>query len=343
MHCSKDLRWELPITPQGISQDQQQQSSQPTDPSNSQPQRTSTDLRTQLLKTILPAVLTPLGLAGLLSYSAISRSSQQQAEQLLEGETIVAGRVLYIFLEEAKRIPATLAASPLVVEAASTAAKVSQVKNLAKLPYYEVEESFSDPPLIQENKALNYYLHKTTAIHEFAEISFTEKHGFNVAYNTRTPDFVQRDENWWQRAKNSPSQQVIQTKFDDTDDRFVIEFSQAITDPATDEFLGVVRGVLPASVFSSIFKNLLKDLEIGDSQYMQLLALKQDETVAVVDTIYQGKSKDQPQKLLGAKDQAVVQNLKILLEAVETGETVQQKGLTIKSANSELFPNLKLA
>ncbi|NEO88829.1 MAG: GAF domain-containing protein [Moorea sp. SIO3G5] len=347
MHCSTDLPWELPVTPQGISQDRQQhyhqQSSQPTDSNNSQPQRKSNDLRTQLLKTILPAVLTPLGLAGLFSYSAISRSSQQQAEQLLEGETLVAGRVFYIFLEEAKRIPATLAASPLVVEAASTAAKVSQDQNLSKLPYYEVEEYFSATRLIEPNQALNYYLRKTTEMYEFAEISFTEKHGFNVAYNSPTSDFVQRDEAWWQVAKDDPSQQVINTKFDDTDDRFVIEFSKAITDPATDEFLGVVRGVLPASVFSTIFKNLLKDLEIGDSQSMQLLALKQDDTVAVVDTIYQGKSKDQPQKLLGAKDQALVQNLKILLKAVETGQTVQQKGLTIKSANSELFPNLKLA
>ncbi|NEO81482.1 GAF domain-containing protein [Moorena sp. SIO4G3] len=343
MHCSKDLRWELPVTPQGITQYRQRQSSELTDRNNSQTQRKSNDLRTQLLKTILPAVLTPLGLAGLFSYSAISRSSQQQAEQLLEGETLVAGRVLYIFLEEAKRIPATLAASPLVVEAASTAAKVSQVKNLAKLPYYEVEDSFSATRLIQPNQALNYYLHKTTAIHEFVEISFTEKHGFNVAYNTPTHDFVQRDEAWWQVAKNNPSQQVMNTRFDDTNNRFVIDFSKAITDPATDEFLGVVRGVLPASVFSTIFKNLLKDLEIGDSQYMQLLALKKDDTVAVVDTIYQGKSQEQPQKLLGAKDKAVVQNLKILLEAVETGKTVQQKGLTIKSANSPLFPNLKLA
>ncbi len=343
MPVSRKLPWELPVTPQGISQDQQQQSSEPKDSNNSQAQRKSNDLRTQLLKTILPAVLTPLGLAGLLSYSVISRSSQQEAEQLLEGETLVAGRVFYIFLEEAKRIPATLAANPLVVEAASSAAKVSQVKNLPKLPYYEVEESFSATRLIQPNQTLNDYLRKTTEIHEFTEISFTEKHGFNVAYNTPTPDFVQRDEAWWQLAKNAPSQQVIKTKFDDTDNRFVIEFSKAITDPATDEFLGVVRGVLPASIFSTIFKNLLKDLEIGDSQYMQLLALKQDDTVAVVDTIYQGKSKDQPQKLLGAKDQALVQNLKILLEAVETGQTVQQNGLTIKSANSELFPNLKLA
>ncbi|NEQ83687.1 MAG: hypothetical protein F6K26_26880, partial [Moorea sp. SIO2I5] len=342
MHFSKDLRWELPVTPQGITQYRQQQSSELTDRNNSQPQK-SNHLRTQLLKTILPAVLTPLGLAGLLSYSAISRSSQQQAEQLLEGDTLVAGRVLYIFLEEAKRIPATLAASPLVVEAASTAAKVSQVKNLAKFPYYEVEDSFWATRLIQPNQALNYYLRKTTEIHDFTEISFTEKHGFNVAYNTPTSDFVQRDETWWQRAKDNPSEQVIHTKFDDNDNRFVIEFSKAITDPETDEFIGVVRGVLPASVFSTIFKNLLKDLEIGDSQYMQLLVLKEDDTVAVVDTIYQGKSKEQPQKLLGAKDKAVVQNLKILLEAVETGKTVQKKGLTIKSANSELFPNLKLA
>ncbi|MBE9125865.1 MULTISPECIES: methyl-accepting chemotaxis protein [unclassified Coleofasciculus] len=300
----------------------------------------STPLRTQLLRTILPAVLVPLGLAGLVSYGIISQRTQQQTEQVLRSEALLASDVVNELLHEAEKIPATIANNPLVINAARAATAAAQSEGLLGLPIDQLEQSFSANKLLQSNPTLNTYLAKTAETSEFAELFFTEKNGFNVAYSSPTSDFVQRDEPWWENTKTGSSGTFIEPTFDESANTFGIELSQTITDPNSGEFLGVVKGVLPASAFGSVLNSMLEQLRIAKSQAVQLLALKEDGTVAVVDTL-NGESASNDPIVLGGE--TIAQGAKGLIESVQSqnsgqslGDGLPLKGLKIDSVTSRL-------
>lgn len=309
---------------------------------NSLLQHHSTPLRLQLLRTLLPAVLVPLGLAGLVGYGIVSQRAQQQTEQVLRSEALLASEVVNELLQEAEKIPALVAANPLVINSARASATLAQTQGLPELPIEQLEASFSATKLLQSNQALNDYLKKTAEISQFAELFFTEKHGFNVAYSNPTSDFVQHDEAWWQTTKADKSGQFIEPIFDESADTFGIELSQAITDPNSGEFLGVVKGVLPATAFGSVLNNLLSELRIARSQAVQLLALKQDGSVAVINTIGVENAGNE-QAVVGGE--AVAQGVKSLIEGTQAqnlgqGSNLPLKGVKIESISSPLGDNL---
>jgi len=244
----------------------------------------STPLRIQLLQTILPAVLVPLGLAGLVTSGIISGRSQEQTEQLLQNEALLTSDLVTELLAEAEKIPAIVAHNPLVINAAKNTATVAQTEGLPTIPIEQLEQTFATNKIVQPNSALNAYLQKTAEVSEFSELFFTDKHGFNVAYSRPTSDFVQRDEQWWQATKTGENR-LIEPTFDQSANTFGIELSQAITDPNSGEFLGVVKGVLPATAFGTVLNNLLSDLHLVDSQIVQLLALTQEGNVTVIHNL----------------------------------------------------------
>jgi methyl-accepting chemotaxis protein PixJ len=157
------------------------------------------------------------------------------------------------------------------------------------------------------------------------EIFFTDKLGFNTAYSNPTSDFVQSDEEWWQKAKTGTNGQFIEPKFDESSKTFGVELNQAITDPASGEFLGVVKGVLPGTAFSSLFSNTLGNLSSGRSQTLQILALKEDGTIAIVNSIGAEETGDN-QKVRGGE--AVVERAKTLIETIQTQKGESGQGVT---------------
>ncbi|HBB32615.1 MAG TPA: chemotaxis protein CheD [Cyanobacteria bacterium UBA9273] len=304
-------------------------------------------LRIQLLQTILPAVLLPLGLAGLVSYGVVSQRTQQQTQQLLKSEALLASDVVNELLEEAQKIPATVAKNPLVINATRATATAAQTGKITNLPIDQVEQSFSATKVLQSNQTLNDYLKKTAEIGEFAELFFTDKYGFNVAYSNPTSDFVQRDESWWQNVKTGKNGQFIEPIFDKSADTFGVELSQSITDLNSGEFLGVVKGVLPATAFGSVLNNLLEELKIADSQVVQLLAIKEDGSVAVINSVGT-ENANNSQDVLGGT--AVAESAKHLIASLQSQNSefgqgasnnrLPVKGLKIESIKSKLGEQL---
>ncbi|HBL11732.1 MAG TPA: chemotaxis protein CheD [Cyanobacteria bacterium UBA11162] len=303
----------------------------------------STPLRIQLLRTLLPAVLVPLGLAGLVNYGLVSQRAQDQTQQLLQSEAILASDVVNELLQEAEKIPATVANNPLVINAANSTEEVVKTKNLSNLSLEQIEQSFSSTKVIQLNQALNNYLKRTAEIGEFAELFFTDKNGFNVAYSNPTSDFVQRDEEWWEKAKTESTGKFIEPTFDESANAFGIELSQSITDPSSGQFLGVVKGVLPANAFGSVLNNLLEEFKIVSSQVVQLLAIKEDGSVAVINSVSSQDSREN-QAVLGGE--TIAGSAKSLLQSVqsqtpESGTAVASqfppvKGLKVEPVKSKL-------
>ena len=227
-------------------------------------------------------------------------------------------------VQEDKKIPATIAINPLVINTARASATAAKTANLPNLPIAQVEQAFATTKVLQPDNGLNEYLKKTAETSEFAELFFTEKNGFNVAYSNPTSDFVQRDEKWWQNAKEELNDQFIEPTFDQSANTFGLELSQAIVDPNSGEFLGVVKGVLPAKAFGFILNNLLERLQIGESQAVQILSLNSDNTVAVISTV-DGKENNNKQTVLGGEK--VAEAVKSLLASTQPQNSGKERSV----------------
>ncbi|MGB5899938.1 MAG: methyl-accepting chemotaxis protein [Geitlerinemataceae cyanobacterium] len=240
-------------------------------------------LRRQLLTWILPGVLVPLGLAGLLGYTVTAQKAIKNAQEQLEGQMLIGSDAANEWLLKIDEVPALIAANPLAIQEARASIEQVQADNLDELPIEELEKQFAETLLLKPNQALNDYLKRSAQIGNLAEIFFTNQYGFNVAYSRRPSDFVQRDEAWWQNAQAGQRQQLL-PEFDESANTLSISIASAITDVQSGEFLGVVKAVVPSSNFEYIL-NLIKDTIQFDSEEAQILALTAGEKAIPIGTL----------------------------------------------------------
>ena len=226
-------------------------------------------LRNQLFLTVLPVVLTPLIISSIIVYKIQQQNSEAQIKPKLREQALLAGEAAKSLLEEELKLPAIVANNPLVIDAARRGSQQVEANNLQQIPIEQVEKSFSTTRLLQPNQDLNDYLRRTAKIGQVAQLFFTEKYGFNVAYTIPPYDFVQRDEQWWQEGK-SKQRLVSAPDFDPSVRLFSINLVQAIADPQSGEFLGVVKSVVPASRFDRV-ASYLEQIKIKGSERVQLV------------------------------------------------------------------------
>ena len=248
-------------------------SAKPATP-QTQPTVAGTPLYRQLLIRILPGVLLPLGFATWLSYALTTREAALDAQKRLRGELLAAAKVAERIIVEAEIVTDSVASNPLIFEAARENAKRAEEEEIVNLSIEEAERQFANTLLLNPSQPMNDYLKRITRIEEIAELFFTEKNGFNVAYSQRTSDFVQRDESWWERGKNTPGQLLIPT-FDESANVRGIDIVERIVDPQTGEFLGVLKAVVPAQTFDRVTSFLL-ELEVFDSEEAQIVAFDEN-------------------------------------------------------------------
>ncbi len=226
-------------------------------------------LRSQLLLTVLPTVLVPLAVASTVGYGIIQQNSETRIKRQLHDQALLAGKAAREILEQEFKLPAMLAHNPLVIDAARSGSQKVEALNLQQLPIERLEKSFSDTRLLEPNQELNDYLRRTAKIGGVAQLFFTERHGFNIAYADPPVDFVQRDEDWWQQGK-SGNRWVSSPDFNQGTKLFSLRLVQAIAAPDSGEFLGVIKSVVSASKFDMVAK-YLERAGIAGSQTVQLL------------------------------------------------------------------------
>ncbi|MFE4105406.1 methyl-accepting chemotaxis protein [Almyronema epifaneia] len=226
-------------------------------------------LRFQLLRGVLPAVLIPLAIAGTVGYRVIHENLEEDLAESVHSKAMLASELTRDYLQEIASVPELVADNPLVIEAAQTASQRSP--DLNDLSAEEVEQRFAETKLLRPSEALNNYLAQTAETTGLAELFFTEQRGLNVAYSSPTSDFVQSDEDWWREAQ-SKGRWVSEPIFDESAGTFGIEFSQAIADPASGDFLGVVKAVVPAdSARLQVIPEMLELAGLEGSQQVQLV------------------------------------------------------------------------
>ncbi len=240
---------------------------------NSTPQKFQgkNTLRNRLLITILPAVLMPLAIASAIGYNITESRMEEQALSQLEEHTLLAGKTVTTFIRDSFKIPDLVAVNPLVIEAMKDGGEKAQIQGLPQQSIDAVEEQFADTKLLEVNTTLNQYLEQIVQSTNSVEIFFTESNGFNIAFSNPTSDFVQRGEGWWENSKAN-GQAVDEPEFDESANAVVVAISEAVKDPQTGEFLGVIKTGIPVTELNS---NIATYLSAG---------LKQSQTVQVVDS-----------------------------------------------------------
>src|SRR5207247_9543568 len=93
-----------------------------------------------------------------------------------------------------------LAACPAVVRAATDAAQQAVKDKLPPLDVPTLERMFNQRRMLGGDADLAAYVTGYPQRSDYAELFFTERHGYIVLSSGRTSDFVQSHSAWWQRA-----------------------------------------------------------------------------------------------------------------------------------------------
>src|SRR6266436_526315 len=182
----------------------------------------------------------------------------------------VATRVAAIvsqYLKERHHEVASLASMPQLVARVRLAGQDAVARGLDRLPISTLEARFDASRALGGEPELRDYLRSYTLISDFSELSVTESHGLNVLLSGQAPDFVQRDETWWQRAMRDGSYEG-EPQSDTTGTETALEFDVAIRGPQDTRPLGV----FPALFSLERLTRLLGTEELaGRSAYLEVV------------------------------------------------------------------------
>ena len=138
----------------------------------------------------------------------------------------------------------TWASSPVVVAAVKKARAAHAKEGLDNLAVQQIEGKFRVRKSMGVAPAARTYLSEQIRMSpHFAEVFFTDNLGFNVALTNPTSDFVQSDEDWWQRAW-SAGVSVGEIEFDSSANVWALALSVRIHDSGAGTPIGVMKAVL---------------------------------------------------------------------------------------------------
>ena len=237
--------------------------------SRTQLQKKGTTLTQRLLTFVLPVTLIPLVVAGGLGFQTVKKRAQAETLTTLKVESKLAAEAATTFIQDTLKLPEVVVLSPIALQALRAGGDKVASEGLHTKPINVIEQEFSSYKLLAPNGDLNQYLRNVAKAEGFGEIFFTERHGLNVGYSHPTSDFVQRDETWWQIA-DQKGQHVGSPELDASSGVFGVALSQAITDPVTGEFLGVIKALTPTDALHTKLTDIIAS-KLRGTQTIQLL------------------------------------------------------------------------
>ena len=223
------------------------------------PRRRAGSLGTQLIANALVSVLLPVGIASGIAFFFLSyhldlieanfSGAREALTRDIAGTDIRrqaenAATQIDSFLKERIQDAKTWAMDDLVVSAARDAHGRHAAVGLVNASIEEIEDRFRIHKSLGASPEADAWLKRQVAVSpHFAEVFFTDRNGFNVAFTNPTSDFVQSDEDWWQGAW-SRGISIGEVEFDDSAGVWSIEISIRIDDPDVGEAVGVMKTVL---------------------------------------------------------------------------------------------------
>src|SRR5437764_229877 len=188
---------------------------------------------------------------ALLSSRSASRIVERQANARGQDLATHAARLVDRSLGERRHEAGALAGSPAVGRAALEASQAALRQRLPPLDIPTLERMFNQRRELGGDPDLAAYLRGYAQHSDFAELFFTESHGYNVLASDRTSDFVQADEAWWQQAVKTGAYEGP-PRYDSSAAVVSLEYDIAIRAPRVARPVGVLKAVFALDRLSKL-------------------------------------------------------------------------------------------
>jgi methyl-accepting chemotaxis protein len=218
-------------------------------------------LRRTVLLIGAPVAVVVIGLITMLTTQSTTAEMEQSIADGLVADAQRAATVVTQYLSERRADVELLAQMPELVAAARAAGDDVDRQGLTRLSRNELERRFETDRSLRTASDVGGYLLRFLNQSDFAEIFFTERNGLNVEVTNQTSDFVQSDEEWWQRAMADGSFQA-EPALDESAAVVAVEYSAAIVDPDDGAALGVLKGVIDLSPLARLLNGDREDLAL---------------------------------------------------------------------------------
>lgn len=197
-----------------------------------------------------------------------------RARGMLEGLANDRGREVAVraselvsgYLRERRHETEALATSPAVVRVARQASLDAARRNLPAIATAELERTYGRQRALGGDPELADYFRRYPDGSDFAELFFTESHGYNVITSARTSDFVQADEYWWQRAMADGVFEG-EASYDSSAAVVSMEYAAAVRSAPGARPVGVLKALFPLDRLSRI----LAAERLGNAAYLQVV------------------------------------------------------------------------
>ena len=178
-----------------------------------------------------------------LTSSRVGRVLEQQADVRGRDAATRVAAIISQYLKERRREVVALASLPQLGSLVRQAGADVTSRGLDRLPIPDLEQMFSTTRQLGGDAALREYLraYTTATISDLSEIIVTESHGLTIVASGRPSDFVQRDETWWQRARQGLYEG--EATFDSSTGAASLEIAVPITAPRVRAPIGVLKAV----------------------------------------------------------------------------------------------------
>jgi methyl-accepting chemotaxis protein len=202
----------------------------------------SQQLRQSFLASGAGAAIALVAVVAWITGNRAASILEQQADQ--RGRDVAAREAALVtqYLSERRREVVSLSSMPQLIGAMRQASQDAATRGLDKIDIPTLERMFSGSRQMGGDPALRDYVRAYTTLSDFAEMFVTESHGFNVLTSERPSDFVQSDEEWWQRAVEDGVYEG-DAKFDSSAGAVSFEFDVAVRAPGYTRPVGVLKAV----------------------------------------------------------------------------------------------------
>jgi len=275
-----------------------------------------------LLTGAVSALVLVMGFA-LLSSRSITRIVERQANERGQDVAAHAASLVGMYLQERRREAEALARSPAVVRAALDGSQQAISQRLPQLDTPTLERMFAQRHALGGDPDLAAYLRDYIQRSEFAELFFTERHGYSVLASSRTSDFVQSDEEWWQRAAAEGVYEGT-PRYDSSAAAVSLEYDVAIRAPRLTTPVGVLKTVFALDRLSG----LLTATDVGGGAGLQVVDAQGTLLVG-------GGGPNPPDLLRPIPDAALVPRLARADTATVPGPTGEQLVVTVPVDNGK--------
>lgn len=238
-----------------------------------------TKIQTQLLTTLLPTVLTPLLVASTISYGIISQRLQNNLENKVSSQVILARQAVNDAFIKSISIPNILSFNPSIVNLAENASEVVKVEGLPLLSQLDsdlianIEIKYQGKKLMRVDNNINQFLTLVKERENIGKIIITDKNGYGIAYSDKPSRFIHSQEKWWQEGQNRRSW-VSGVQLGDSFESSTIHYVTKINQPDSNDLLGIMKIEIPLYRFDVLSVYLENSGGMGETQVIQIIDME---------------------------------------------------------------------